>query len=75
MCEKMTQASGPFFRVLKQAMEIQQTTANPKDPPVNWILQYPETCGSMEIPLSLASPPRSRPKESHLCKSQDSGSH
>ena len=52
----MTQASGPFFRVLKQVMEIQETTANPKDPPVNWVLQYPETCGSLEIPLSLASP-------------------
>lgn len=49
MHKKMSPAAGPCFVVLKQVGEIQKTTANPEDPAMNWILQDPETCGSMEI--------------------------
>ena len=79
MHKKISPAAGPCFVVLKQIGEIQKTTANPEDSAMNWILQDPEMCGSMEICgfmkiLSLPWPLQP-PKGGHLCKSWNSGTH
>lgn len=68
MHRKMTQASGPFFRVLKQVSKSQKTIADSEDPPR--ILKDPALCGSMDSAVKSSTP-----EESHLCKSQGSGSH